>query len=257
MIDIHNHILFGIDDGSSNLEESIKLIEKAISNGYTDLILTPHYRAVQNYVCDNQEKYERFTLLQEEVKKRNLKINLFLGNEITIDDDFFYYLNTEQILFLNDGRYALIELPFSQKYQDLDKAVDKILDCGCIPIIAHPERYDYYQDLSDFQKLLKKGVLFQGNIGSLYGKYGQRAKETLEEMLRKSMIHFMASDIHKESQTSYDRAKDAFEKVIELTRSKKIAQDLFKNNAIKVLKDIRIEPYTIYKKKFKLRLFNF
>lgn len=256
MIDIHNHILFGIDDGSTSIEESIKIIEKAIRNGYTSIILTPHYRAIQDYTCDNQEKYKRFKRLQEEVKKRNLRINLFLGNEITIDDDFFYYLNTDQILFLNDGRYALIELPFSEKFLNLDKVFDKLLGCGCVPIIAHPERYDYYQDLSEFERLLKKGVLFQGNISSLYGKYGQRAKETLEEMLRKNMIHFMASDIHKENQTSYDRVEDAFERVAELTRSKKIAQDLFRNNAIKVLKDIKIEPYTIYEKKYKLKFFN-
>lgn len=256
MIDVHNHILFGIDDGSTSLEESIKIIEKAVKNGYTSLILTPHYRSIQDYVCDNKEKYRRFNRLQEEVKKRNLKINLFLGNEITIDEDFFYYLNTEQILFLNDGRYALIELPFSGKFNDLDKIFDKLFECGCIPIIAHPERYDYYQDLSEFERLLKKGVLFQGNIGSLYGKYGHKSKETLEEMLRKNMIHFIASDIHKENQTSYDRAEDAFYRVAELTRSKKIAQDLFRNNAIKVLKNVKIEPYSIYKKRYKLKIFN-
>lgn len=258
MIDVHNHILFGIDDGSKSLEESIAIIEQAIENGYTSLILTPHYRAEQDYVCDNKEKYRRFSILQEEVKKRNLKINLFLGNEVTLDEDFFYYLNTEQILFLNDGRYVLIELPLTERIDDniIDKVFDKLLECGCIPIVAHPERYDYYQDLSEFERLLKKGALFQGNISSLYGKYGHNAKETLEEMLRRNMIHFMASDIHKETQTSYDRAEDAFYRVVELTRSKRIAQDLFRNNAVKVLKDVKIQPYSIYEKRYKLKIFN-
>ena len=129
----------------------------------------------------------------------------------------------------------LIELPFFNAFEDLDKAIDRLLSKGNIPIIAHPERYEYYEDLSEFERLLKKGVLFQGNINTLYGKYGSKAKATLEEMLKKNMIHFMASDIHNDSQTSYDRVTDAKRRVEELTRSKKIAEDLFINNARRVI----------------------
>lgn len=255
MIDIHSHILFGIDDGAKTLEESIAIIKKAIDNGYTEIILTPHYRQIQNYTCDNREKYKRYCQLKEEVEKQNLPIKLHLGNEITIDEDLFYYLNAEQALPLNGTRYLLIELPFSSAFEELDESLDRLIEKGNIPIIAHPERYDYYNDLTEFERLLKKGVLFQGNMSSLYGKYGLKAKQTLEEMLKKNMIHFIASDIHHDKQTSYDRVNDAIKRVEDLTRSKKIAQDLFINNAHKVIKDQLIEPYTLYKKKYKLKLF--
>lgn len=256
MIDIHSHILYGIDDGSKSIEESINILNKAIRNGYTDIILTPHYRFEQNFVCNNLNKYKRFIELQNEVNKLELPINLYLGNEITIDEDLFYYLNAEEAMPLNGTRYLLIELPFFNAFEDLDKAIDRLLSKGNIPIIAHPERYEYYEDLSEFERLLKKGVLFQGNINSLYGKYGSKAKTTLEEMLKKNMIHFMASDIHNDSQTSYDRVDDAKRKVEELTRSKKIAEDLFINNARRVINNEKIEAYRLLKKKYKFKLFN-
>lgn len=256
MIDIHSHILYGIDDGSKSLSESINIIKKAISNGYTDIILTPHYRFEQNFVCNNINKYKRFVELQNEVNKLELPINLYLGNEITIDEDLFYYLNAEEAMPLNGTRYLLVELPFGNVFEGLDSAIDRLIAKGNVPIIAHPERYLYYEDLSEFERLLKKGVLFQGNIGSLYGKYGGKAKATLEEMLKKNMIHFMASDIHTESQTSYDRVTDAKRRVEELTKSKSIAEDLFINNARRVINNEKIDAYTILKKKYKLKIFN-
>lgn len=256
MIDIHNHILYGIDDGSKSIEESIEIIRKAIDNGYTDIILTPHYRNMQNFVCNNVEKYKRYVELKKEVERLELPINLYLGNEITIDEDLFYYLNAEEAMPLNESKYLLIELPFDSVFEGLDDAIDGLLSKGNVPIIAHPERYLYYNDLSEFERLLKKGVLFQGNINSLYGKYGIKAKETLEEMLRMNMIHFMGSDIHTSSQTSYDRVCDALTRVESLTRSKKIAEDLFINNGRRVINNELIVAYPLLKKKYKLKLFS-
>jgi len=254
MKDIHNHILFGVDDGSKNLEESIKLIEKAVENGYTDLILTPHYRMFQDFVCDNREKYKIFTYLQQEVMDRNIPIRLFLGNEITLDDDFFYYLETRQILSLNNSRYLLLELPFFSKYEKLDEVLSKLEELNYIPIISHPERYHYYK-IEDFHEMILKGVLFQGNIGSLYGKYGIKSKELLEEMLKRHMIHFIGSDIHHEEQTSYSRIQDVINRLEILTGSKKMAIDLVDGNIEKVIKNDEFLSYSTRKRKRRLKLF--
>ena len=86
MKDLHNHILFGIDDGSNNIEESIKIIEEAEKNGYTDLILTPHYRKLENFTSDNKSKRKRFKKLKKELEERNINVNIYLGNEITLDE---------------------------------------------------------------------------------------------------------------------------------------------------------------------------
>ena len=248
MMDIDSHILYGIDDGSSTIEESLNIINSAIASGYTDLILTPHYRVRQDFVCDNAEKIRRFNILKEELLKRNMNINIHLGNEITIDEDFFYYLNTEQLLFLANSKYVLLELNFSRKSQCLDEIVDNLLKQGCIPIIAHAERYSAYQ-IKDFVKLIKKGVLIQGNIGSLYGQYGSNARERLVEMLERHMVHFMGSDIHKETQDTYERINDAMKKIVRITDSEEIARDLVNNNIAKIIRNEDVKAYKIVKKK--------
>lgn len=254
MKDIHNHILFGIDDGSFDLEESIKLIEKAKANGYTSLVLTPHYRQVQNFVCDNKSKKKIFEVLKGEVESRNIDISLYLGNEVTLDDDLFYLLKTGQVLTLNNSRYMLIELPLYEEFSKTIEYLDKLLKLGVVPIIAHPERYGYYKNLDKFMDMASRGILFQGNIGTLYGKYGRSAKERLEEMLKKHMIHFMASDIHHVNQTSYNRISDTVKIVEELTGSKEIAYDLVDGNIDKVVRDEKIEMYPIRTKKVKFKI---
>lgn len=252
MKDIHCHILFGLDDGSYNLEESVKIIEKAISNGYTDLLLTPHYRYNQNYIADNRKKKKYFDCLLEEVEKRKLNINLYLGNEITLDDDFFYYLKTDQLLSLNNSRYLLIELPFFKKVSNLKNIIKDIMKLGYIVILAHPERYEKYS-VEDFKELVDMGVLLQGSIGSLYRKYGRDAEDKLKEMLKKHMIHFIGSDVHHEKQSSYSRIHDVKEKVERLTGSSIITEELISTNIEKVIKNEDIKAYPVRKKVTKIK----
>ena len=104
MKDIHSHILYSLDDGASDINESINIIKQAIDNGYTDIILTPHYRKIQGYVTSNKIKIDLFDDLKKEIKKKKIKINLYLGNEITIDEDLYYYMDTNQVLTLNNSR---------------------------------------------------------------------------------------------------------------------------------------------------------
>lgn len=254
MKDLHNHILFGIDDGSRNLEESIKIIEEAERNGYTDLILTPHYRKLENFTCDNKSKRKRFKELKKEVEERNIGVNIYLGNEITLDEDFIYYLRTNQLLSLNDSKYLLLELPFVGKLDCLDEILEDLLENDLIPIIAHPERYADY-NLDDYQKLINKGVLFQGNIGTLFNKYGTKTKNKLEEMLKRHMIHFISSDTHHEGQTSFSRIDHAIEKIELLTGSKEMALELVDGNISKVINNQNIEAYKVRQKKHGLKLF--
>lgn len=245
MKDIHSHILYDIDDGSRTLDESIEIIKQAVDNGYTDLILTPHYRFSQNYIANNEEKKNLLNILNEEVKKLGIDINIYLGNEITLDEDFMFYLNTDQISTLNNSKYLLIELPFNDYFDDLDNILDEIISMGYRVIIAHPERYRYFKNTKYFEKLIKKGVLFQGNISSLYGKYGDISKNILVEMLNKHMIHFMASDVHTSNQTSFLKSLECMDIVSKITGSRLMAEDLFINNISKVIDNLDIKPYRI------------
>lgn len=258
MKDIHNHILFGIDDGSESIEESIKIIKKAYENGYTDLILTPHYRRIQGFTCDNENKRKRFYELEVALKKEEIPVRLYLGNEITIDGNVLEYFDDEQVLSLNDSRYVLLELPFRSKFAMLHELIFKLQSMGYVPIIAHPERYEYYSDLTEFQQMIEEGALFQGNIGSLYRKYGRDVQHRLEEMLKRRMIHFIGSDVHHEKQSSYDRILDVERKIRELTGSSEIAKDLVDRNIEKVIKNEEVQVYSIRepRRRFRIRLGN-
>lgn len=254
MKDIHNHILYGIDDGSDDINESINIIENAIKNGYTDLILTPHYRRAQAYTCNNQDKKKYFNILKTEVKRRNININLYLGNEITIDKDLFNYINNDEVTTLCNSKYLLLELPFFSAFPRLQTCIKKLVSLGYVPIIAHPERCTVYST-DDFEKMIKDGALLQGDNESLFGKYGTKAKNKLETMLKRHMIHFMGSDVHHDTSTCYNHTKMLISKLIKLTGDKRIAYEIVNVNIEKVIRNESITPYQVKKVRYKLKLF--
>ena len=122
MIDIHTHILYDVDDGSNHLQESIDLLEKATENNITDIILTPHYIQNTKFNVNNKEKQKRLTQLKKELKKQNIQINLYLGNEIYIHENIIETLNKEAMT-LNNSRYILIELPKNGNYPFLNEVL--------------------------------------------------------------------------------------------------------------------------------------
>ena len=249
MKDIHSHILFDIDDGSKSLEESINIIKQASSFGYTDIILTPHYRKIQNYTCNNEEKQKLFDKLNNELKKQNIDINIYLGNEVTIDDDLFKNIKNKKISTLNKSRYLLLELPFNSRISGINDIIIELNNKGITPIIAHPERYRYYyNNYEKLQRMIDSGALFQGNLYSLYKKRS-KSKKMLEGMLKRHMIHFIGTDIHSENQNIYTKEKRLLRRLTKLTKSHDMAIELIDTNIDKVINDKYIEPYDIKDKK--------
>ena len=116
MIDIHNHLLFGVDDGSQTVEKSIKILKKMEEKGYTDVILTPHYIVDSQYDNPKNDNLKRMKILQDELKKNGISINLYLGNEIFIDDKIYDLVDRDIISTLNNTNLLLIELPMSGEY---------------------------------------------------------------------------------------------------------------------------------------------
>ena len=141
MIDLHSHILPNIDDGSRSLEESIEIIKQAVSNGVTDIIVTPHFILGSSYNKEKKENKKLLAELQEKVKNENIDINLYLGNEIFVDIEMVSLLIKKKISSLNDTRYVLFELPMNSKYKNIRKTLFDLQSAGYIPVIAHPERY--------------------------------------------------------------------------------------------------------------------
>lgn len=238
MKDLHSHILYGIDDGVRTREESIKILKKASKNGVTDIVLTPHYINNSIYNANNVEKMKRLQVLQEDLQKEKIDINLYLGNEVYIDENIVSLLKTE-ITTINSSRYILLELPLNSKSFILDEVLFYLKQENLTPIIAHPERYlSYYNDYDFFEDLLKKGCLFQADIGSLYGVYGIKSKKMVKGLLKRNLIHFFGSDVHSGSSNVYDKkiAKD----LLKIVKSKEKVDDLLNNNVDRVLKNEEI-----------------
>jgi len=237
MRDLHNHLLFGIDDGSKSIEDSVNLLKSMEEQHVTDIMFTPHYIIGSNYNANNAKKKK----LLNELKKKT-KINLYFGNEIYIDNDVVEYIEKGEISSLNGSRYLLIEFPLNEKLELAFTLIQNIIKSGYIPIIAHPERYHYY-DLDFFYDLISEGCLLQGNITSLCGKYGKNAKHNLELLIKKNMIHFMGTDIHTE-ELPLDDCYAALSRLV----TKEKYKELTSSNFMLVVNNKDIFPYPVIKK---------
>lgn len=241
MIDIHSHIIYDIDDGCKNIEESIKTLTELNSIGFSKIVLTPHYMEGSNYQTNNKTKEEKLKILKERIKENNIDIDLYLGNEIYISFDIEDLILKNEIHPMNNTKYLLIELSL---YNEINKVEDYLYELklkGYIPIIAHPERYLYFQkDYKKMDKLYESGVLFQSNYGSIIGAYGSDAKKLLKYALKKDMITFLATDIHRPNSYLIDDFEKITKKIKKITGEEKF-KELSETNALKMLQNIEIE----------------
>lgn len=236
MKDLHSHLLFGIDDGCSDIHESINLVKKASEQGITDMMITPHYIEDSRYNCCNKEKKELFSRLVKEVKKEKIDINLYLGNEVYITENIISLLKKKEIMTLNNSRYLLIEFPFGNMLYNTKDLIYELVVAGYVPIIAHPERYKLFQRHPEhMEEYLRMGVLLQGNYKSLFGKYGKEAKKTLKYFLQKGWITFIGSDCHHEEDFKVKRVKKKLKSIV---KNCDAIEDLLINNFDKVVNNL-------------------
>ena len=215
-IDIHSHILYGIDDGSKTLEESIEIIKQHIEMGFKDIVLTPHYIENSKYETDNKEKTKLLETLKKETKKQKLDINLYLGNEVFVNN--ILEIKKEKILKINNSKYLLIEFPMNEKPKNINNILYEIKIQGIIPVIAHPERYSFVQKNPDLvDEWIEEGALLQSNYGSIIGVYGDNAKKTIKKLLKKNKIKALATDIHFPNNKIYqniEKSRKRIKKII-------------------------------------------
>ena len=231
MTDIHSHILFDVDDGCSTLKESIELLKKMHDIGFNDIILTPHYIDGSEYNSNNIEKISKFKELKEEIQKEKLDINIYLGNEIFINNNIYELIKNKNIYTLNNSNYILVELPFHNQIVNLEDIIYELKIKGITPIIAHPERYTYFQkNYKEVDRLKEEGFLFQANYSSILGYYGKEAQKLLKYMLKKRYIDYLGTDIHKISKTYViDNFEKIEKKIIKITK-KDYYEEILNNN---------------------------
>ena len=195
-IDIHNHILPGIDDGAKTAKESIGLIHGFQEFGVSRFICTPHI--MHNYYDNTPETIqEAYNKLQKKLNKEGLsKIKIDYAAEHMIDDNFENILEKNTILPIRK-EYILVEMSYLQPSINFDTSIEKIKKHGLYPIFSHPERYIYLQNSFDSYKRFKdNGILFQMNLLSLSGYYGKSIQKNCYKLLDNKLFNFAATDIH-------------------------------------------------------------
>lgn len=199
-VDIHNHILPGIDDGAKNIQESINLINKLKSLGVKEFIPTPHI--MQDFYPNTDETIgdSYFSLLDALKPKLLSSIRINPAAEYMMDYHFENLLEDKN-LFTIKGNYVLVEMSYFQPPINLEDIIFKLKTNGYSPILAHPERYSFYHNNKDYYRKLKQlGCFFQLNLLSLSNYYGQNVEKTANYLLDEDLIDFTATDTHNEKQ---------------------------------------------------------
>lgn len=238
MKDLHTHLLYGIDDGSSSIEESIMLLKEMQLNGIDEIMLTPHYIENSKYNCNNFQKKELFAKLEERIKQEQINIKIHLGNEVFITDNFIQLLEEGEIYPLNGSKYLLFEFPLGPTYNNTSEIISKLISKGYTPVLAHPERYHVFQDHPELaEEYLRMGIHFQGNFTSLFGRYGKGAEKTLKTLLKNKQITFIGSDVHHHVDFNKKKVE---KKLLRITKDKQYVENLLVNNFNKVINNEEI-----------------
>ena len=194
-VDIHSHILPGIDDGAKTIEDTTFLIENMISFGFCKIITTPH--TIQNIWHNTPQTISKsLQFTQEKISHLTKKIDLKAASEYMIDDYFSTLVENKNLLTLKN-KYVLVEMSYINPPMQLFDFLFQLQIAGYIPILAHPERYLFYHaDFTAYEKLKKQGCLFQMNLLSANGYYGKEVAKIVDKLLQKKMIDFVGSDFH-------------------------------------------------------------
>ena len=208
MIDFHSHILPNIDDGSKSLDESIQLLKEAVEAGFDKVISTSHYASG---LYESPER-ERISLINELKSLKNIP-KLYLGSEIYITYNIPELIEEAKASTINGTNYILFEIPLRERYPEFRNTILKLQDSGYRLILAHPERYklvqDHYEILDELSDI---GVVFQSNIASILGIYGNDAKKTFKRMLKDGYVDLLGTDVHFPN-SIYPKVSKALKKI--------------------------------------------
>lgn len=197
MIDLHCHILPDVDDGAQTIQDSLDMGRKAVSQGITHILCTPHHHngVYLNYAADIIRKVGE---LQEVFDDNQIEITLMEGQEVRLFGDLLPAINKGEILFTDlDNTYILIEFPSSEIPNYAEEVFYELLSRGKVPVIVHPERNaGFREDIARLEPFIEMGVLTQLTAPSIVGKFGKSIKKTAIDMMDRNLLHMVASDAH-------------------------------------------------------------
>lgn len=250
MIDIHTHILPGIDDGAKTEADSLEMARTAVTEGIHTIVATPHHK---NGVFENtRENILTYTkILNELLKEEGIPLELIPGQETRIHGDMVEDVQKGEMLPINDTKYVFVELPSRDIPRYTQQLLYDIQVSGYIPIIVHPERNDeVIDDPNKLYSLIQQGSLAQLTAGSIIGKFGKEVQKVSHQLIEANLVHFIASDAHNTTSRSF-WMKDAFEMIKDMYGGE--VYYTFKENSYLLLEGMnvnRFEPTPIRRKRF-------
>jgi protein-tyrosine phosphatase len=195
MIDIHTHILPGVDDGATNMAEALQIARIAVEDGTSHMFATPHHNHFKPIY--RQQLVERVASLQAELDNANIPLTIIPGYELRLHQGLFEDWDNQFAGPLGDSRYVLSEPPFYNYDSQISDVLYELFERGYIPILAHPERIIPIQrNISLIEPFLARGGLTQITAESLTSRPAYTGRVVAEQMLRQGMVHIIASDAH-------------------------------------------------------------
>jgi protein-tyrosine phosphatase len=196
VIDLHSHILPGIDDGATDLSVSVAMAQAWVADGVTTVACTPHILPGLYHNTGPQIK-QAVLRLQGELDQRGIALKLVSGADVHVVPDFVAGLRSGRLLSLADSRYVLVEPPHHVPPPRLDDLMFQLIVAGYVPVVTHPERLSWIKThFATFQNLVRSGVWMQITAGSLSGNFGTGPRYWAERMLDEGYVHILATDAH-------------------------------------------------------------
>ena len=236
MIDLHSHILPGLDDGAQSLEDSVAMARLAVDSGITAMVATPHCADDRR-----RETYDSWLFLRDVLHECRIPLELYLGMEIFGTPDTARMLREGQLYTLNGSQYPLIEFAFRTDCTEETRILESVCNAGFHPIVAHPERYAFVQQVPEIMnEWFQMGCLFQINRGSLMGRFGRSVQRTAVMLLERGFATAIASDFHSpRHRTPWMR--DICQILIEEV-SEDYARTLLRDNPKAIINNENIQP---------------
>jgi len=228
MIDLHSHILPGVDDGCRTMNESIRLLTQAAEEGITAVVCTPHYNKRMGFVKSSQANNSVLLELQERLVQEGIAVKLYLGSEVYTDIKINDLLKDQTIVPIHQSRYVLVEFDVSKDSPDIDEMLYNLVINKYLPLIAHVERYEYLMDQGPrLEEWINMGCRLQVNASSI-----EKPLKFVKALLKAQMVHVVASDAHHQMRPlhlsgAYQRLKQQY--------SPELAQQLLIDNPQRVL----------------------
>lgn len=230
MIDIHCHLLYGVDDGANSKEESARMLKKAKEQGVDVIFLTPHLRhGMFPYRKEDVDK--NFASLKELASM--LGVEIFLGTEYHVNSEIVENFKSGRCHTLGGSRYILTEYSHASEFDYMMKMTREVVSAGYIPIIVHVERYECLtEDINLIYDLSEAGALIQNNADAVLGIEGRRVKKFCKKLLKEGLTDIIASDSHGVENRACNLGK-CYEYIVK-KYGKDYADNLFINNPAKI-----------------------